>query len=115
MTTPLREHTEKFFERVTEIVASEREEQHGTPLVNHGCAVGMWNAYLKARQHYGATEITMQDYEVMMILMKVSRIACTPEHVDSWLDIAGYANIGAFTLGPMKETHEPKPDDESSR
>jgi hypothetical protein len=31
-----------------------------------------------------------------MILVKVSRLAATPDHLDSWIDIAGYARTGVM-------------------
>lgn len=33
-----------------------------------------------------------------MILVKVSRLAATPSHIDSLIDIAGYARTGAMVL-----------------
>jgi len=32
---------------------------------------------------------------VMMILLKISRLAHTPGNADHWVDIAGYCAIGA--------------------
>jgi hypothetical protein len=33
-----------------------------------------------------------------MIITKVARLVQTPEHLDSWIDIAGYARVGAMLL-----------------
>ncbi len=33
---------------------------------------------------------------LMMILVKVARLIVNPTHLDSWHDIAGYANCGAY-------------------
>lgn len=32
---------------------------------------------------------------IFMVLLKTSRLAWSPEHQDSWIDIAGYAGCGA--------------------
>lgn len=37
-----------------------------------------------------------------MILVKVSRLAKTPSHIDSLIDIAGYARTGAMVLERQK-------------
>jgi hypothetical protein len=31
----------------------------------------------------------------MMVMLKIARIKAKPDHEDSWVDIAGYAAIGA--------------------
>ena len=33
-----------------------------------------------------------------MIVTKVARLVQTPEHLDSWVDVAGYARCGAMLL-----------------
>lgn len=37
-------------------------------------------------------------HALYMILVKVSRLANTPDHIDSWIDIAGYARTGVMVL-----------------
>lgn len=39
--------------------------------------------------------ITRTDVAVMLILMKVARAKANPLHMDSWVDICGYAAIAA--------------------
>ena len=33
-----------------------------------------------------------------MIVMKITRLVQTPDHLDSWVDVAGYARCGAMLL-----------------
>lgn len=43
-----------------------------------------------------------------MILHKVARLVCGgPDHVDSWVDIAGYANLGARSTKAGKPELKP--------
>lgn len=48
--------------------------------------VALWSAYL-------GIELTVLDYAALMILLKVARTK-DKFHRDSWVDIAGYAEIG---------------------
>jgi len=68
----------------------------GAPEDNFTCIADLWTAYLQRRsavkQEYGPDQT---DVAVMMVLMKVARLAETPNHADSWRDIAGYAACGA--------------------
>lgn len=47
---------------------------------------GLWSAYL-------GIELTVLDYAALMILLKVARTK-DKFHRDSWVDIAGYAEVG---------------------
>jgi hypothetical protein len=38
--------------------------------------------------------MSAHDVAAMMIMIKLSRIAWTPEDIDHWVDIAGYAACG---------------------
>ncbi len=71
-----------------------RHATYGPPTKNFHNIAQFWNTYLAAR--YGLTEfITATDVAVMSGLVKVARLCETPDHLDSWVDIAGYAGCGA--------------------
>jgi hypothetical protein len=40
-------------------------------------------------------ELTASDMAIVMIQVKIARLQESPDHVDSWTDIAGYAALGA--------------------
>lgn len=69
-------------------VLKDRNETHGDPEDNFGRIAELWTAY--KRVTFNATDVA-----AMMALMKVARIAQSPEHRDSWIDLAGYAACGA--------------------
>ena len=67
-----------------------RKELYGN---NFPCIAKMWETYLTMR--LGKTvKVTDEDVAVMMGLMKVSRLAQTPAHGDSIIDLINYFWIG---------------------
>lgn len=43
---------------------------------------------------------------ISKIVMKLSRIAVTPDHVDSWADIAGYAQLERDRLQQLQDEED---------
>lgn len=72
------------------VVHGDRQTVYGHPMEDFTCVAAMWTAYLKKK--YNATfEVSPQDIPNMQIMVKVTRLAQTPDHRDSKVDIAGYA------------------------
>lgn len=69
------------------LVTGEREADYGSPEENFSRIAAMWTAYL-------GKDISTPDVAAMMALVKVARLANTPYHEDSWVDLAGYAACG---------------------
>ena len=44
---------------------------------------------------YKGQTFTPADVAAMMVCVKLSRIKSSPDHLDSWLDLGGYAVCGA--------------------
>lgn len=68
-------------------ICGAREQTYGSAKDNFGRIAALWSAYLPV-------EVTPADVACMMILLKMSRLSTTPDHMDSWIDIAGYAACG---------------------
>lgn len=49
-------------------------------------------------------------HALYMIQVKIARLLNTPEHADSIVDIAGYANTYAMILERIQEENKPKED-----
>lgn len=85
---------EELLDEAKRIVMGARQENYGSPESNFTTIATLWSAYLTA-----ALETTVfiepQDVAAMMVLMKVARLANKSDHMDSWVDIAGYAANGA--------------------
>ena len=70
-------------------VCGEREQDYGTPEDSFEMIGNLWTVYLDY-----ATKIGAHDVAAMMALLKIARIAKSPDHMDSWVDLAGYASCG---------------------
>jgi hypothetical protein len=75
------------------LVNGDRDNQYGDPNDDFQKTAKMWDVYLNAirkeRPH-----LLPHDVAVMMMLLKISRIAWSPEKRDNWVDLAGYAACG---------------------
>ena len=93
----------EILDKASELVSGDRRDDYGPPTLNHGATADMFNGYLARR--YGVytgddpvVSLDAQDVCVFNICQKLSRLANTPGHKDSLVDIAGYAaNIDMLT------------------
>lgn len=77
-------------------VAVARNAMYGEPMDDFACTAELWDSYItRTSQVRGQAFIMPHDIPVMMILLKISRLAQTPGEADHWIDIAGYSAIGA--------------------
>ena len=90
--------------RATRIVNDDRNKSYGDPSENLATIADMWNTM------FGG-ESTAHDVALAMIAVKLSRLVTTPNHEDSWTDIAGYAAIG-WECVVDEETDEDPPGEE---
>lgn len=74
-----------------EKLIEQRGKEYGDPKAAFDFVAKSFAAYQANKR---TTETLAQDHAVYMILTKLSRIAYTPDHLDSWRDIQGYAKIG---------------------
>lgn len=75
-------------------VCGHREQDYGTPEDSFEMTGKLWTVYLNY-----ATKIDAEDVAAMMALLKIARIAKSPDHMDSWCDLAGYASCGGEIAG----------------
>lgn len=77
---------------------ADRGLNYGKPEDNFARIANLWNAHLENRGILPpnvASAITAGDVAAMMALMKIARLENDPSHLDSWVDLAGYAACGA--------------------
>lgn len=82
-------------------VLIDRGGDYGSPRDNHQRAANLINAYLET--HPNKDNLQPEDTMVIMILVKVARLIQTPQHVDSFLDMAGYAICAIDAINDIKE------------
>ncbi len=81
---------------------ADRGLNYGKPEDNFARIAAHWNAFLANRfgvNSEGKTYVTVvlspTDVAIMMAGMKLARLEHQPDHMDSWVDLAGYAACGA--------------------
>ncbi len=73
-----------------------RPKAYGPPERNFTRIASHWNVYLTGKYGAGSAPLLdAVDVAAMMALMKIARLEETPDHIDSWVDLAGYAACGA--------------------
>lgn len=72
------------------LVNGDRNNQYGDPIQDFQRTADMWNAYLG----YSPGTLMPHDVAAMIAMVKLSRIAWSPEKRDHWADLAGYAACG---------------------
>ena len=66
----------------------ERGESYGDVRQNHQRIADLWSVVL-------GQVVTPEQVVMCMTCLKVARLIETPDHEDSWVDIAGYGACGA--------------------
>ena len=64
----------------------DRNKNYGKPITNHARIAGLWSIFLEC-------EITPAQAAICLGLVKIARLIETPEHLDSFVDLAAYASI----------------------
>jgi len=89
----------ELLEQALEACTGGRQLNYGRPEANFQRIADLWNTWIEIK-HIKNDDPEVSEFlsswevPVLMILMKLARLANTPEHKDSWLDIAGYAACG---------------------
>jgi hypothetical protein len=73
--------------KAQDLVLGDRDKSYDPPKANFKRIAAAWTAYK-------CMSFSEGDVAAMLILVKTSRLVATPDHEDSWIDIAGYAACG---------------------
>lgn len=80
-----------ILQEAAQLTAGARNESYGHPLDDYTRTAGMWSAFL-------GVEVTAEQAQLMMCMVKISRLRNSPRHRDSLVDLAGYARTYEMTL-----------------
>jgi hypothetical protein len=80
-------HRKRILATADHAIHNDRNNQYGPPHQDFARTAKMWSAYLEV-------PISAHDVAAMMSLLKISRIAWSPQVEDHWVDLAGYAACG---------------------
>lgn len=73
-----------MLQKAHETIYGDRQQEYGPAGENFQNIADMWSVVLK-------TEVTKEQVALCMMQVKIARLMNTPDHFDSWMDIAGYA------------------------
>lgn len=85
-----------ILDRARECVMVDRAATHGDAERSFGRIAAYWSAHL---DH----PVSATDVAVMMTMLKLARIATSPEHMDHWVDGAGYLACGGEIAATPKK------------
>ena len=68
------------------LIEGDRNNEYGDPREMHQRAADIYNAYRGAM-------LTAHDVAMLLLSVKLARLAHMPDHRDSYVDICGYAGI----------------------
>lgn len=80
----------QLLEQAADLIDGDRNNTYGDPADDFVRIADLWNVYL--RERFDVTlRLEPADIGLLMVLLKVARLMHTPDHADSYVDIAGYA------------------------
>lgn len=113
--TALEERQKSLLQKADEIIAGDRQRDYGDKLQNFSQIAMLWQGTL-AHLLKPDSAITPELVTMCMIQVKLARLAKSPDHADSLLDVAGYAGCmsilqqerieGKELLGATKDPRE---------
>lgn len=85
-----------ILETAKTVVTGQREDTYGGPEDSFRLTAELWEPYLRAKCVSLDADVSLEpeDVAIMLALLKVARLAASPGHTDSWVDLAGYAACG---------------------
>jgi hypothetical protein len=95
---PTKDIKTEIADEAKRIVSGARRSAYGKPEQNFERIARFWQAYFENTGR-GAVNITAKDVSPLMRLMKEARLAETPNHRDSFVDLIGYTLTGAEVNG----------------
>lgn len=80
---------DELIKMVSDCILNDRQNTYGSPEDNFNTIADLWNEYL-TNEH-----VCLDAYNVamMMALLKYARIKSSPNHIDNYVDLAGYILI----------------------
>lgn len=93
-----------ILEEAQEIVHGARQGVYGHPRDDFAKIASLWNGWYDAKFPTGQPGVykspfNPEDVASLMILLKMARLMNTPNHRDSMVDMAGYAETMARVVG----------------
>lgn len=78
-----------YLQKASDAIYGARHQDYGDVRENFQRIADIWSVVL-------GREITTREVGLCMIGLKIARLVNTPDHEDSWVDIAGYAGLAEY-------------------
>lgn len=92
MNQGIKQLEQSILDKAKEIIYGDRERTYGNPGKNLENISYFWNNYLSCK-YKSYPHLVPEDICQMMILLKVARLMNDSTHLDSLIDICGYAAL----------------------
>jgi hypothetical protein len=89
-----------ILEQANNLINGDRAKDYGSTLDNFGRIAKMWSAIL-------GVEVTPEQHVLCMLAVKMARLCNSPKHMDSIVDIAGYAGTYEKLLSELATKEKP--------
>lgn len=86
---------EDVLDRAKHLISNDRIKHYGPPKENFARLAKLWSVVI-------GTDITAAQVAICLAQLKIARLIETPDHEDSWIDLAGYAACGGEVAEPRK-------------
>lgn len=82
---------DEILHKAEQVICHDRKNAYGEAENCFSDIANLWGVYL------AEADVVLDSVDVasMMVLLKVARARANPLHMDNWIDICGYAAIGA--------------------
>lgn len=87
---PRRPEPVSLTDQANRLLAGDRQAEYGDAADTHRRIAQMFNAIVPQGARFRPVDVALA-----MIAVKCIRASKNPQHMDSWVDIVGYAQIGA--------------------
>ena len=102
--------------KAEDLINGQRQQDYGDKLQNFSQIAMLWQGVLGAKLKV-TSAITPEDVALCMMQVKIARLAKSPDHADSVLDVAGYAGCydklqaerkaGVLLEGAIRDSRNP--------
>jgi hypothetical protein len=76
----------EILDEANRLTHGDRDKNYGTPYINHKRIADIWTVIL-------GVEVTPSQVALCMAGVKIARLVESPDHLDSFVDLAAYAAI----------------------
>lgn len=112
MNTTGTQRRQAIIDQVASCVCKDRQNTYGDAESNFANIAEYWTVWLRSRKLIAAdASVQAHDVAVMSGLIKVARLSTSPDHIDNWVDLAGYSVCGGGIRVAQKQTPEARKDE----